>query len=379
MTMRPLGDLARFVNGAAFKPTDWSDEGLPIIRIQNLTGTGEKFNYTKRIVKSELVVNPGDLLVSWSATLDVYRWNGPQGLLNQHIFKVLPHTGVDADYLYFALKSALSELTSKTHGSTMKHVVRGDFESTTVRVPGLSEQRRIVDFLSRAESIVRLRREAQQKAAELVPAIFRRMFGDPEFNNRGLPLRKVSTFVDRFEGGKNIQAGDDDPGGYRILKVSAVTSGRYLESESKPAPNDHNPQKTHIVKSGDMLFSRANTVELVGATAVVGATNGKTLLPDKLWRFVWAEDVDVSYMHALFQDPGVRKMLGKLATGTSDSMRNISQARLFNLELPIAPLESQRRFGQLASQVRAIHEGQSLGLVRATEAFDALMAGAFTS
>ena len=168
MTMTALGETARFVNGAAFKPSDWGSEGLPIIRIQNLTGTGESFNVTARQTKPELVVEPGDLLVSWSATLDVYRWNGSRGLLNQHIFKVLPRRGIDPDYLFYALKNALAELSAKTHGSTMKHVVRGDFESTQVRIPPLPEQRRIVDILSRAESIVRLRREAQKKAAELI-------------------------------------------------------------------------------------------------------------------------------------------------------------------------------------------------------------------
>lgn len=168
MTLKALGETARFINGAAFKPADWEDGGLPIIRIQNLTGTGEKFNFTSRQVKPELVVEPGDLLVSWSATLDVYRWTGPRGVLNQHIFKVLPNPGIDPDYLFYALKSALAELSAKTHGSTMKHVVCGDFESTQVRMPPLAEQHRIVDILSRAEGIVRLRREAEKKAAELI-------------------------------------------------------------------------------------------------------------------------------------------------------------------------------------------------------------------
>ena len=124
MTMKSLGDVARFINGAAFKPTDWCDEGIPIIRIQNLTGTSDKFNYTTRVVKPELVVEPGDLLVSWSATLDVYRWIGPTGLLNQHIFKVLPNKGVDPDYLFFALKNALAE-----------RLIRGRIDATNIVSP----------------------------------------------------------------------------------------------------------------------------------------------------------------------------------------------------------------------------------------------------
>ena len=87
-----------------FKPPDWADDGLAIIRIQNLTGTGESFNRTNRVVRPELVVEPGHVLVSWSATPDAYGWTGPRGVLNQHIFKVLPNDGVHPDYLYFALR-----------------------------------------------------------------------------------------------------------------------------------------------------------------------------------------------------------------------------------------------------------------------------------
>lgn len=377
MTMMALGDTARFINGAAFKPTDWSDGGLPIIRIQNLTGTGGKFNLTNRSVKPELVVETGDLLVSWSATLDVYRWAGPRGLLNQHIFKVLPNPGIDPDYLFFALKNSLTDLSSKTHGSTMKHVVRGDFESTMVRIPSLQAQRKIVDLLSRADGIVRLRREAQKKAAELTPTIFLEMFGDPEENRNQMPIRPISDFVARFEGGKNIQAGNKNPDGYRILKVSAVTSGRYIEQESKPSPDNYTPPPSHIVRKGDMLFSRANTVDLVGATAIVEDTDGMTLLPDKLWRFVWSEDVNVRYMHALFQLPSVRRMLGKLATGTSDSMRNISQSKLFALQLPIATISQQNAFGRMSDYARSITTQQSLALGVAENAFQSILARSF--
>lgn len=377
MTLMALGDTARFINGAAFKPSDWEDQGFPIIRIQNLTGTGEKFNLTTRKVKPALIVEPGDLLVSWSATLDVYRWSGPRGVLNQHIFKVLPNSGIDPEYLFYALKNALAELSSKTHGSTMKHVVRGDFESTQVNVPPLPEQRRIVDLLSRAEGIVRLRREAEKKAAELIPALFLDMFGDPATNPKGWPVRKVSDFVSRFEGGKNIQAGSENGSPYRILKVSAATSGIYRESESKPSPDGYSPPASHIVRVGDMLFSRANTEELVGATAIVDRTNGNTLLPDKLWRFVWAEPVEAAYMHALFQSPHVRRELGKLSSGTSASMRNISQGKLFGLALPVAPHAWQKRFAEQAAAARSIADQQVAAMAKAQATFDALLARAF--
>ena len=250
--------------------------------------------------------------------------------------------------------------------------------SATLPVPPLSEQRRIVDLLSRAEGIVRLRREAEKKAAELIPALFLDMFGDPATNPKGWPVRKVSDFVSRFEGGKNIQAGSENGSPYRILKVSAATSGTYRESESKPSPDGYNPPASHIVRAGDMLFSRANTEELVGATAIVDRTNGNTLLPDKLWRFVWAEPVEAAYMHALFQSPYVRRELGKLSSGTSASMRNISQGKLFGLALPIAPYSWQNRFAEQAAAARSIADQQAIAMAKAQSAFDALLAQAFS-
>jgi type I restriction enzyme S subunit len=123
-----------------------------------------------------------------------------------------------------------------------------------------------------------------------------------------------------------------------------------------------------------MLFSRANTQQLVGATAIVEATDGHTLLPDKLWRFIWAEDVDQRYMHALFQSKHVRAELGKLSTGTSGSMRNVSQEKLFSLRLPIAPLDRQRAFGRRAEAMRAVVAQQEAAVRHADSLFRALLA-----
>lgn len=249
--------------------------------------------------------------------------------------------------------------------------------SLPIGLPPIDEQHRIVDLLARAEGIVRLRREARQKAAELIPAIFVDMFGDPATNPKGWPLRSVRDLVARFEGGKNLQAASEGSTDFRILKVSAVTSGEYIEAESKPTPDNYEPPQNHIVRKGDMLFSRANTEELVGATAVVMSTNGRTLLPDKLWRFVWSEPVEQAFMHALFQSAHVRQELGKLSSGTSASMRNIAQAKLFQLRLPVPPLSRQSIFARCAEAIQSTRLQQTEALNKATATFDALLFQAF--
>ena len=301
------------------------------------------------------------------------------GKCSTEIIPLLPNDGVDRRYLAYFLRSpsTVNRISETVSGARMPRADMNMVFGLKMPLPPLKDQQHIVDLLTRAEGIVRLRREAAAKAAELIPAIFIDMFGDPLTNPKQLSIRKVEDVVAKFEGGKNIQAGDGEASNLRILKVSAVTSGTYVESECKPAPNDYVPPTQHFVRVGDMLFSRANTSELVGATALVEHTNGSTLLPDKLWRFVWKAEVDPFYMWALFQSKAVRQQLSKLASGTSDSMRNISQAKLFALDLPIAKLEDQRRFGELINSARSVQAQQQTAMMQAQATFNALVAQAF--
>src|SRR5690606_35316717 len=84
-----LGDSATFVNGYAFKPTQWSDNGSEIIRIANITGSNTKVNYFEGEIHEKYKVSKGDILISWSATLGIFEWDKEPGWLNQHIFKVV--------------------------------------------------------------------------------------------------------------------------------------------------------------------------------------------------------------------------------------------------------------------------------------------------
>ncbi len=354
MTLIALGETARFINGAAFKPADWEAAGLPIIRIQNLTGTTDKFNWTTRYVKPELRVAPGDLLVSWSATLDVFRWPGPIGVLNQHIFKVIPKPGVDREFLYHALKSVLSELSSKTHGSTMKHVVRGDFETTRIFLPPLDEQRRIVGLLDRAAEIRRRADAARAKARAITPALFLDTFGDPTTNPKGWPVVMLGDVIERITGGKNIEAGNGTSP-FRIMKVSAVTSGVFKPDEAKPAPDDHVPAAEHHVRAGDFLFSRANTSELVGAVAIAQNPPAGLLLPDKIWRIEWVPGrITPQYAYSLLRSAEIRRVFGLIGSGTSGSMKNISQAKLVRVEVPLPPFAVQTAFAEQVQRLESL-------------------------
>ncbi|MEA1985768.1 MAG: restriction endonuclease subunit S [Euryarchaeota archaeon] len=139
-----LGEVAEYLNGRAFKPKEWKEKGLPIIRIQNLNNEDAKYNYSDEIFEEKYLVKQGELLFAWSASLGAYIWKGKDAWLNQHIFKVVPKSFIHKLYLYYYLDKVTKELYGKAHGSGMVHVTKKKFEATSIVLPPLPEQRAIV-------------------------------------------------------------------------------------------------------------------------------------------------------------------------------------------------------------------------------------------
>ena len=148
-SLKTLDQLATYYNGYAFKPSDWTDRGLPIVRIAQLTDPSAKPNYYGgRDVRERHLIDTGDLLFSWSATLKVLKWDRGPAVLNQHIFKVVEAEGILRDYLRHVLDHLLPTLMEHSHGSTMKHIRKGVLREHAVHVPPVAEQQRIAAVLS---------------------------------------------------------------------------------------------------------------------------------------------------------------------------------------------------------------------------------------
>lgn len=139
-----MKSVGMYHNGRAFKSGEWEDSGRPIIRIQDLTGTNKgNPNYYKGEVASKHEVKKGDLLISWSATLGAFIWEGEDAVLNQHIFKV--ESFIHKKYHYYATKNIISTLMNKTHGSGMVHVTKNVFDLSPLPLPPINEQKRIAN------------------------------------------------------------------------------------------------------------------------------------------------------------------------------------------------------------------------------------------
>jgi type I restriction enzyme S subunit len=156
-----IGDLARFINGRAFKPSDWEESGLPIIRIQNLNGSPE-FNYYNGAVDDRYYIEDGDLLFSWSGSRGTsfgpHIWHGDRGILNQHIFRVENKDLINRAFLFFALSLITVLIEQRAHGSAgIVHITKSELEKIRLEMPiSVAEQQRIAEVLSACEDEIKL-------------------------------------------------------------------------------------------------------------------------------------------------------------------------------------------------------------------------------
>lgn len=158
-----------YINGLAFKPEDWEEEGIPIIRIQNLTKAEARANCTTKIFHPKYKVKSGDILISWSASLSVHVWLQDEAWLNQHIFKAIPRTNkVLKDYFFWLANWFIKEMAKETHGSTLQHITWPKFGNFKVPLPPKNVQMKISEYLNVKIQLMDKLIASQEKLIQLI-------------------------------------------------------------------------------------------------------------------------------------------------------------------------------------------------------------------
>ena len=376
MEQKRLGDIATYINGYAFKPEDRGSTGLPIIRIQDLTGNAYDLGFYDGKYPEKIEINDGDVLISWSASLGVYIWNRGKGLLNQHIFKVVfDKCEVNKQYFVFAVKYKLKEMELKTHGATMKHIVKKDFDNTVIPFPTVEKQADIAYILSKIESIVEFRQQELQQLDDLIKARFVELFGDPIKNPKGWDVVKLSKCLERIDNGKSFTCDSNAREGAfpAILKLSAATYGDYRPYENKALLEETQFVESVEVHRGDLLFTRKNTPDLVGMAAYVFEIPEKLMMPDLIFRLVTNERMTPIFLWQLINNREFRPVIQGISGGSAKSMSNISKERLKNIEVICPPISEQKKLEGVLEQVDKSKVAVQKALDETQLLFDSLM------
>ena len=335
------------------------------------------------------VVDQGqDFIAGYTQVANQYKGALPLVLFGDHtrIFKYVdfpfalgadgvkalePQEGFDAKFLFYYFRSVhLPSAGYSRHFKFLKEVL--------VPKPSLPEQRRIVDLLSRAEGIVRLRREAEKKAAELIPALFLDMFGDPATNPKGWPTASIGDLFE-VKGGKRLPKGApyaEEPTAFRYIRGTDIWPDQInTQNLVYLRPEDQATIKRYVVAKGDVVITIAGKI---GVTAPVGddlvgvnlTENAAMIRPHE------TESTNAAFLSSMLNSRFVQRQIETLTGRVTIGKLALERIRFLKILLPALSLQAE--YVQRIEQIRAIQSQQSTATAKAQAAFDALLAQAFT-
>ncbi|MCW5625838.1 MAG: restriction endonuclease subunit S [Burkholderiales bacterium] len=377
-------------NPAPQEPEDFSSDGSPFVRMQDVG----REHHTKSLVKTidklasrtaeryRLRMFPrGTLLIpksGASVNLNHRALLGVEAYVVSHLATVVPRTTVvDPEFLYYW--SLTYDPRSQAQTTSLPSLPTSLIKAALVPVPSLEEQRRIVDLLSRAEGIVRLRREAQAKAAEIIPALFLETFGDPATNPKGWPVAELGDHIDlltgfAFKSDEFVSEGDAT----RLCRGANVLPQCIDWSDVRYWPNDRVSEFGRFrLADGDIVLAMDRPWISTGLkVARIGPADLPALLVQRVARIRPLEKLILEYVYGVLCHR--RFALHCNSAKTETLVPHISPHDIRSFPVLLAPLQEQKRFAVLASQHSSICQQQTAALVKAEAVFHALLSRVFS-
>lgn len=381
-----VGDALGLQNGWAFKANEWTTDGRPIIRIQNLKSPDATFNHFNGVLPEKFAARRGDLLYAWSGTpgtsFGAHIWDGPDAWINQHIFRVnFSDEQFDRDFLKLALDINTRAYIEQAQGGVgLAHITKAKLNESMLPVPPLAQQRSIAAAVHAIEAkrqssrvhlsvarraIERFRqavlaaacsgrltadwRDAHPEAVAAVPTVTpsrKRRSAEAEPLDLDLPevpdtyvVTTIGAAAVILEYGTSKKA-DNDTTGVPVLRMGNIQDGRLALDDLKYCPTDREIERL-ILQTGDLLFNRTNSPELVGKAAVFHEPENMTFA-SYLIRVRFAPDVaDPDFVNYWINSAWGRAWARHVKTdGVSQS--NINGTKLGAMPLPLPPIAEQR-------------------------------------
>ena len=373
----PLKEVATFLNGYAFKPSDWSKEGLPIIRIQNLTGTNKEFNYYNGDYNEKYIIENGDILISWSASLGIFLWKNMRGILNQHIFKVIFDKNIEIDKTYFlhCMKYLIKKIEKNIHGSTMKHITRPEFEKINFPIYEIDIQRKFSKNLIFITKIIENNKKLLDELVELCKSLFTRMFGDIKTNDKNWKIIKLEKYINII-GGYAFKNTDFKSNGIPLIRIGNINSGNFKNTNLVFIKENPKFEKFKVFPN-DILISLTGTVgkDDYGNACILRDTYPEYYLNQRNAKIILTEKIEKNFFLEIIKIKEVKKKLTGISRGIRQA--NISNKDIYNLSIPLPPIELQNKFAERIEKIEKLKFEIEKSIEIAQNLYDSLISKYF--
>lgn len=321
-----LGDCATFINGYAFKPSDWKKIGTPIVRIQDLTGSIQNPNFYDGNLDEKYMIDNGDILISWSGSLGIYEWNKGKAYLNQHIFKVeFDKIEFNKRYFVYLVKSKINEMLKNVHGSTMKHITKKNFDKIQIELHSLERQQEIAQKLDIIQKIIDIRKKQIEELEQLIKSQFVEMFGDIKSNDKNWKTKNGSELFIFSSGKSNKTSNLSSNFEYKCYGGNGITG----------------LSKDYLIDYDTIVIGR------VGAyCGSVHTTEGKVWITDNaIYIKEFKEDYNIKFLKELFEVIDFHRF------ANFSGQPKITQQPLQNYSYILPPIELQNQFADIVKQI----------------------------
>lgn len=361
-----LGDVVTVVSGATPKTgvvefwdgdVSWATpKDLSVQQSATISSTARRISRAGLDSCAAQILPPHSVLLSSRAPIGLVAVNTAPMATNQGFKNLVPGSHVNPWFLAHWLRYRTDLLQSLGSGATFKELSKRTVSRIPLSLPPLNEQRRLAAILDRAASLSSLRKRYLKVLHSAAASLTHDLLVETTHYQ---PLGK---FLERIDSGKSPVC-EDRPAAreeWAVLKLGAISSGTYAPEENKALREGTLPSPQNEVRQGDLLFSRKNTRDLVGATAFVRKTPARRLLPDLIFRLILKEEADLlpEYVHAALSAPQVHRQLAERAGGSAASMVNISKAKLKTFEIPVPKFTAQREFVDKLNAIDELAERQ---------------------
>lgn len=356
---------------------EFVEEGIPFIRGNNMVdgdiSDDEMYYITpeKHAILLKGHVKAGDVLITTRGNIGqvaIVPERHEDSNINAQI--VLLRTNPESlynRYLLWALQShrANEQYIALQTGTALKQLPVGKLEKLSIKVADIDEQHDIANTLDKVYEVIKERRKELMLLDDLIKARFVELFGDLK------PTTTIARYISELRGGKSLAGTEECKN--KVLKTGAATFGWFDPEQHKYLPTDYEPLPEHKVETGDVIISRMNTPELVGACSYVFEAPEDMYYPDRLWKVIPQAETNPIFLWQLLWDREIRRQIKEKSGGTSGTMHNISKPKLLEIKCIDAPIELQEQFADFVKQVDKSKVAVQKSLDETQQLFDSLM------
>lgn len=380
-----LGDICEVRGGYAFKSIDFQKQGIPVIRISNISDNSvlldDKTVFVDSVSQDMLQkysIHKGDILVALSGAttgkFGIYE-EDTEALLNQRVAKLIPSNLINNLYLYYYLNTLRSIILQRAMGVAQPNISPKEIEDMIIFLPLLETQIKIAQILDQARRLIDERKEQIALLDDLIQSVFYDMFGDPGLNSKEWECGRISDIIVKTQYGTSTKANENE-GEYAVLRMNNITyRGNWDLRALKYIDLDEKDRKKYLVYKGEVLFNRTNSKELVGKTAVYKREEPMAYA-GYLVKAIPNNRANGQFIASYMNTKYIKSLLFNMAKNIV-GMANINAEEFKSIKVYIPPIELQNHFAEMVENIEKQKELLNKSLAELETNFHSLMQRAF--